>query len=162
MQKSRPMRSHGSSRFCTTSCLRRPVNRLILFTAPQFLRHRQRRKDLPNLALRVTMQTVRGTKNAPHPSREPISGKRRGAFLTTGHTTDGGVAHGDQSFKEWRKGREIERKSPQIIRNHAKKSVNAFSHPYGLPSPARFFLPIFRPIFRTFPSKLNISKIRFS
>ena len=36
------------------------------------------------------------------------------------------------------------------------------SHPYGPPSPARFFLPIFCPVFRTIPSKLNISKIRFS
>ena len=32
--------------------------------------------------------------------------------LTTGRTTDGGVAHGDQSSKEWRKERETERKLP--------------------------------------------------
>ena len=36
------------------------------------------------------------------------------------------------------------------------------SHPHGRPSPARFSLPIFRPVFRTIPSKLNISKIHFS
>ena len=36
------------------------------------------------------------------------------------------------------------------------------SHPYGRTSSARFFLPIFPPVFRTFPSKLNISKIHFS
>ena len=88
----------------------RKQNASLLFTAPQFLRHRQRRKDLPNLALRVTMQTVRGTKNAPRPSRETVSGKGRGAFLTTGATTDSGVLHGVQSAKEWRKESETERK----------------------------------------------------
>ena len=36
------------------------------------------------------------------------------------------------------------------------------SHPYGPPSPARFFLPIFCPVFRTIPSKSNVLKIRFS
>ena len=92
-----------------------------MFTAPQFLSPGRRRNDLLNPAFRVTMQAVRGAKNTPCPSREPISGKGRGAFLTTGHTTDGGVAHGDQSSKEWRKERETERKLPQIIRNYAKK-----------------------------------------
>lgn len=58
------------------------------------------------------MQAVRGTKNAPRPSRKTVSGKCWGAFLTTGRTTDGGVAHGDQSSKEWRKERETERKLP--------------------------------------------------
>ena len=67
------------------------------------------------------MQADKDTKNAPRLSRKTVSGKRRGAFLTTGHTTDGGVAHGDQSSKEWRKERETERKSSQIIRNNAKK-----------------------------------------
>ena len=67
------------------------------------------------------MQADKGTKNAPRLSRETVSGKGRGAFLTTGRTTDGGVAHGDQSAKERRKERETERKSPQIIRNNAKK-----------------------------------------
>ena len=67
------------------------------------------------------MQADKGAKNAPRPSRETISGKGQGAFLTTEHTTDGGAAHGDQSSKEWRKERETERKVPQIIRNHAKK-----------------------------------------
>ena len=47
------------------------------------------------------MQADKGAKNAPRPSRETISGKGQGAFLTTGHTTDGGVAHGNQSSKEW-------------------------------------------------------------
>ena len=65
-------------------------------------------KDLLNTFLRVTMHAVRGTKNAPRPSRETIFGKGQGAFLTTGRTTDGGVAHGDQSAKEWRKERETE------------------------------------------------------
>ena len=46
------------------------------------------------------MQADKGTKNAPRPSRETVSGKGLGAFLTTGRTTDGGVAHGDQSPKE--------------------------------------------------------------
>ena len=54
------------------------------------------------------MQAVRDAKNAPRPSRETISGKGQGVFLTTGRTTDGGVAHGDQSAKEWRKERETE------------------------------------------------------
>ena len=67
------------------------------------------------------MHAVRDTKNALRPSREPISGKRRGAFLTTGRTTDGGVAHGDQSSKEWWKERETEQKSPKTIRNNTKK-----------------------------------------
>ena len=66
-----------------------------MFTAPQFLRPGQSRNDLLNPAVRGTMQTVRGTKNAPRPSRETISGKGQGAFLTTERTTDGGVAHGD-------------------------------------------------------------------
>ena len=79
-----------------------------MFTVPQFLRRGWRRTYLPNSAVRVTMQAVRGTKNAPHPSRETISGKGQGVFLTTGRTTDGGVAHGDQSAKEWRKERETE------------------------------------------------------
>ena len=61
---------------------------ILLFTAPQFLRCGQRRKDLLNPALRVTMQTVRGMKNAPCPNRETVSGKGQGAFLTTGRTTD--------------------------------------------------------------------------
>ena len=69
-------------------------------------------KDLLNTYLRVTMQADKGTKNAPCPSQETISGKGRGAFLTTGRTTDGGVAHGEQSSKEWRKERETERKAP--------------------------------------------------
>ena len=56
------------------------------------------------------MQAVRGMKNAPCPSRETVSGKWQGAFLTTGRTTDGGVAHGDLSPKEWRKESETERK----------------------------------------------------
>lgn len=46
------------------------------------------------------MQAVRGMKNAPRPSRETVSGKGLGAFLTTGRTTDDGVPHGDQSPKE--------------------------------------------------------------
>ena len=46
------------------------------------------------------MQADKGAKNAPRPSRETISGKGQGAFLTTEHTTDGGAAHGDQSSKE--------------------------------------------------------------
>ena len=57
-------------------------------------------KDLLNTYLRVTMQADKDTKNAPRLSRKTVSGKRRGAFLTTGRTTDGGVAHGDQSSKE--------------------------------------------------------------
>ena len=79
-----------------------------MFTAPQFLRHGRWKKDLLNTFLRVTMQAVRGMKNAPRPSRETVSGNGLGAFLTTGRTTDGGVAHGDQSAKEWRKERETE------------------------------------------------------
>ena len=43
-----------------------------------------------------------------------------------------------------------------------QKGLYAFSHPHGRPSPARFSLPIFRPVFRTIPSKLNISTIHFS
>ena len=66
-----------------------------LFTAPQFLRHGRCRNDLLNPSIRVTMQAVRGMKNAPRPSRETVSGKRQGVFLTTERTTDGGVAHGD-------------------------------------------------------------------
>ena len=97
-----------------------------MFTVPQFLSRGRRRKDLPNSTFRVTMQAVRGAKNTPCPSREPISGKGRGAFLTTGHTTDGGVAHGDQSAKEWWKERETEWKSPKTIRNHAKKFYMLF------------------------------------
>ena len=81
-----------------------------MFTAPQFLRRGQSRKYLLNLSLRVTMQAVRGMKNAPSPSRETVSGKGVGAFLTTGATTDSGVPHGDLSSKEWRKERETERK----------------------------------------------------
>ena len=46
------------------------------------------------------MQAVRDAKNAPRPSRETISGKGQGVFLTTGRTTDGGVPHGGQSAKE--------------------------------------------------------------
>ena len=98
----------------------------LLFTAPQFLSPGRRRNDLLNPAFRVTMQAVRGAKNTPCPSREPISGKGRGAFLTTGHTTDGGVAHGDQSAKEWWKERETEWKSPKTIRNNAKKFYMPF------------------------------------
>ena len=67
-------------------------------------------KDLLNTSLRVTMQAVRDMKNAPRPSRETVSGKGQGAFLTTERTTDGGVPHGDLSSKEWRKERETERK----------------------------------------------------
>ena len=67
------------------------------------------------------MQADKDTKNAPRSSRKTVSGKRQGVFLTTGHTTDGGAAHRDQSFKEWRKERETEQKAPQIIKNHAKK-----------------------------------------
>ena len=84
---------------------------ILLFTAPQFLSRGQRRKDLLNLSLRVTMQAVRGIKNAPSPSRETVSGKGVGAFLTTGATTDGGVPHGDLISKEQRKESETERKS---------------------------------------------------
>ena len=76
------------------------IEDLHLFTAPQFLRRGQRRKDLLNLSLRVTMQAVRGMKNAPSPSRETVSGKGVGAFLTTGATTDSGVPHGDLRSKE--------------------------------------------------------------
>ena len=83
-----------------------------LFTAPQFLSRERRRKDLPNSTFRVTMQAGKDTKNAPCPSRETISGKGPGAFLTTGRTTDCGAAHGDQSAKEWRKERETEWKAP--------------------------------------------------
>ena len=83
-----------------------------MFTAPQFLSPGRRRNDLLNPAFRVTMQAVRGAKNTPSPSREPTSGKGQGVFLTTGRTTDDGVAHGDQSAKEWRKERETERKAP--------------------------------------------------
>lgn len=39
------------------------------------------------------MQVVRDMKNAPRSNRETVSGKGRGAFLTTGRTTDGGVEH---------------------------------------------------------------------
>ena len=56
---------------------------LFLFTAPQFLRHGRWKKDLLNTFLRVTMHAVRGTKNAPRPSREAIFGKGQGVFLTT-------------------------------------------------------------------------------
>ena len=56
------------------------------------------------------MQAGKDTKNAPCPSRETISGKGQGAFLTTGPTTDGGVVHGDLSPKEWQKESETERK----------------------------------------------------
>ena len=80
-----------------------------LFTAPQFLRRGRRKKDLLNTSLRVTIQADEDTKNALRPSQETISGKGRGAFLTTGRTTDGGAAHGDQSSKEWQKERETER-----------------------------------------------------
>lgn len=104
------MRSHGSFRFCTAYCLSQLVSRLILFTALQFLRRGQRRKGLLNPALRVTMQAVRDMKNAPSLSRETVSGKGQGAFLTTGATTDNGVPHGDLSPKEWRKERGTERK----------------------------------------------------
>ena len=82
-----------------------------MFTAPQFLRHGRCRKDLPNPAIRVTMQADKDTKNAPRSSRKTVSGKRQGVFLTTERTTDGGAAHGDQSSKEWRKERETERKA---------------------------------------------------
>ena len=92
-----------------------------MLSAPQLLRPAQSRNDLLNPAVRGTMQTVRDTKNARRPSRETISGKGQGAFLTTGRTTDGGVAHGNQSSKEWRKERETERKAPKTIRNNAKK-----------------------------------------
>ena len=47
-------------------------------------------------------------------------------------------------------------------RKCSKKVPGAGSHSYGPPSPVWFFLPIFRSVFRTFPSKLNISKIHFS
>lgn len=97
-----------------------------LITAPQFLRHGRCRNDLLNPSIRVTMQAVRGMKNAPRPSREPISGKRRGAFLTTGRTKDSGAAHGDQRSKERRKERETERKAPQIIRNSIKRFICLF------------------------------------
>ena len=90
----------------------------LLFTAPQFLRHGRRRKYLPNPDVRVTMQADKDTKNAPR--------LRAGSVLTTGRTTDGGVAHGDQSSKEWRKERKTERKAPQIIRNYAKKFYMPF------------------------------------
>ena len=90
----------------------RKQNASLLFTAPHFLSPGRYRNHLLNSALRVTMHTVRGTKNAPRPSRETIFGKGQGAFLTTGHTTDGGAAHGEQSYKEWRKERETERKMP--------------------------------------------------
>ena len=82
---------------------------VLLFTALQFLGRGQRRKDLLDPALRVTMQAVRGAKR-PRPSQETVSGKGVGAFLTTGATTDDGVPHGDLSFKEWRKEREPEQK----------------------------------------------------
>ena len=62
----------------------------------------------------------------PVQAGNPFPAKGWGAFLTTGRTTDGGAAHGDQSSKEWRKERETERKSPQIIRNHAKKFYMPF------------------------------------
>ena len=78
-----------------------------LFTVSQFLRRGQRRKDLLNPALRVTMQAVIYIKNAPRPSREIVSGKGQGVFLTTGATTDGGVTHGYKSEIECRKEREI-------------------------------------------------------
>ena len=90
----------------------RKQNASLLFTALQFLRYRRYRNHLHNSALRVTIQTVRDAKNASRPSREPISGKGQGAFLTTGRTTDCGTAHGDQSAKEWRKERETEWKAP--------------------------------------------------
>ena len=83
-----------------------------MFTAPQFLSPGRRRNDLRDPAASVTMQAVRGMKKAPGLSREPISGKGQGAFLTTGRTTDCGAAHGDQSAKEWRKERETEWKAP--------------------------------------------------
>ena len=67
------------------------------------------------------MQADKGAKNAPRPSRETVSGKGRGAFLTTGGTTDSGVLHGVQSAKEWWKERETEQKSPKTIRNNTKK-----------------------------------------
>ena len=81
-----------------------------MFTVPQFLSRGRRRNDLLHPVHRGTMQAVRGTKNAPRPSRETVSGKGRGAFLTTGATTDSGVLHGVQSAKEWRKESETERK----------------------------------------------------
>ena len=73
---------------------------LSLFTAPQFLRCGQRRKDLLNPALRVTMQTVRGMKNAPCPNRETVSGKGQGAFLTTFSATVRRGVHGNSGFRE--------------------------------------------------------------
>ena len=73
---------------------------LILFTAPQFLRHGQCRNDLLNPSIRVTVQAVRGMKNAPRPSREPISSKKRGAFLTTVSATEWCGVYGDSTFKE--------------------------------------------------------------
>ena len=57
------------------------------------------------------MQADKDTKNAPRLSRKTVSGKRRGAFLTTGRTKDSGAAHGDQRSKERRKERETERKA---------------------------------------------------
>ena len=39
----------------------------------------------------------------PVQAGKPFPAKGWGAFLTTGATTDGGAAHGDQSSKEWRK-----------------------------------------------------------
>ena len=74
---------------------------ILLFTAPQFLRRGRRRKDLLNPALRVTMQTVRGMKNAPCPNRETVSGKGQGAFLTTFSATVPLGTHGNSPFEEY-------------------------------------------------------------
>lgn len=46
--------------------------------------------------------------------------------MTTGATTDGGVPHGDQSSKKWRKERETERKTSKIIINNAKNVQMTF------------------------------------
>jgi len=72
----------------------------LLSIALQFLRRGQRGKDLLNLSLRVTMQAVRGIKNAPSPSRETVSGKGQGAFLTTFSATVRCGAHGNGGFRE--------------------------------------------------------------
>ena len=54
----------------------------------------------------------------------------------------------------------FDEKWPIWARSSAGRALR--SHPYGPPSPARFFLPIFCPVFRTIPSKSNVLKIRFS
>lgn len=75
----RPAGSAASTpEYAGRSCLTAAA--LILSTAPQFLRYGRRRKYLPNPAVSVTMQAVRGMKKAPRPRRRKAPAKGRECF----------------------------------------------------------------------------------